>query len=100
MSVLSMPFACPGLRTRKRGRPFGRPRRALRCAACLPAAVGLVDAVGLDLLLAELLGDLLLLGDGVLVEAHALLRDHGLLDDGLLGAERDLVLLLRQLGAV
>src|SRR3954453_3522462 len=51
-------------------------------------------ALGLDLLLADLLADGLLVGVDVLVEADALLGDGALLDDRLLGVERDLVLLL------
>src|SRR3954464_4385285 len=57
-------------------------------------------ALGLDLLLADLLADGLLVGVDVLAEADALLRDGALLDDRLLGVERDLVLLLGDLGAV
>src|SRR5215207_7301582 len=65
-------------------------------AAGCSAATG----VGLDLLLADLLGDLVLLDDRLLVETHALLRHRALLDDGLLGVQRDLVLLLGDRGTV
>src|SRR4051812_17024988 len=57
-------------------------------------------AVGLDALLADLLGDRLLVGVDVLVEAHALLGDGALLDDGLLLVQHDLVLLLGDRRAV
>src|SRR5215218_8428330 len=71
----------------------GRPRRT---SAAEVRAVG----VELDLLLAHRVADLLLLGDGLLVQADALHR-HGLLgDDGLLGVEHDLVLLLADRGSV
>src|SRR3712207_2297412 len=56
--------------------------------------------VHVDFLAADLLGDLALLGVDVLVETDALLGHDALLDDGLLGAQRDLVLLLGELGAV
>src|SRR3954463_10435666 len=57
-------------------------------------------ALGLDLLLAHVLADGLLVGVDVLVEADALLGHGALLDDGLLGVERDLVLLLGDVGPV
>src|ERR687895_1753649 len=56
-------------------------------------------AVGLDPLLADLLGDRLVLGHGLLVHAHPLLGHGPLLDDRLLLVEHDLVLLLGDLGA-
>src|SRR3954447_6781646 len=63
-------------------------------------AVGDVDvALRLDALLADLVAHLGLLGDDVLVEADALLGHDALLDDGLLGVQRDLVLLLGEVAA-
>src|SRR5829696_5748913 len=66
----------------------------LRLAGAAPVAVDL------DLLLAEGLGNLLLLDLGVLVEADALLGDGLLFDDGLFLVEDDLVLFLGDGGAV
>jgi hypothetical protein len=57
-------------------------------------------ALSLDLLLADLLRDMLLVRDGVLVEAYALLGHWALLDHDLLLVEGDLVLLLGDLRAV
>src|SRR4051812_27152998 len=76
----------------------GAAPRGAAALAKLEAALGV--AVGLDLLLAEVLADGLLVGVDVLVEANALLGDGALLDDRLLGVERDLVLLLGDLRAV
>ena len=53
-----------------------------------------LDPVGLDLLLADLLGDLAVLGDGLGAQAHALLGDRLLVDDDLVLVQHDLVLLL------
>src|SRR5215210_564260 len=79
----------------KRGRGFfgwGR-ASAWRPPAHRPL-LGPVGPVGLDLLLANLLGDLSVLADLVLREAHALLRHGLLLDHRLLLVEHHLVLLL------
>src|SRR5688572_3128495 len=87
--------ACPSAGRRSSAVPvFYRARISSDAAVVVP------HAVDLDLLRAEVLGDLGLLGDRLLVEADALDR-HGLLgDDGLLGVEHDLVLLLADRGAV
>src|SRR3954452_23042615 len=72
----------------------------LACRARPPWSAVLPDvAVGLDALLADLVGDLPLVGDRVGLQAHALLGDGALLDHRLLGPERHLVLLLRDVAA-
>src|SRR3954451_17067974 len=73
---------------------------AARVAAGPGLEAPLGVALGLDLLLADVLADGLLVGVDVLVEADALLGDGALLDDRLLGVEGDLVLLLGDLRAV
>src|SRR5215207_1011919 len=79
-------------------RGAGFPSRPVRSAAPLRRAL-LLDALGVDLLLAHLLGDGPLVGDGLLVEPHALLRDCALLGNDLLLVQHDLVLLLGDVGA-
>src|SRR6476469_9368263 len=96
-------------KTARRARPhWGRARRRWRSAAGLillrlrlPLGVDVAaDAVGVDLLLADLLGHRLLLGDLLLAELDALDRDGLLLHDRALLGEHDLVLLLRDRRAV
>src|SRR3954463_1069771 len=98
----SMRFALPrsGALT---GEQVGNERAGEPARARLPprsVLAALLGAVDLDLLLGDRVGHLALLLNGVLVEAHALLRDGALLHDGLLGVERDLVLLLGDRRAV
>src|SRR5215210_7510163 len=73
----------------------GRPRYR----ASSVAASRLGAAVDVDLLLADIVADLLLVGHGLLVEPDALDRDGFLLDDRALLGENDLVLLLGDLRA-
>src|SRR5215213_11986 len=63
-------------------------------AASVAARGGLGAAVDVDLLLADLIADLLLLGHRLLVQPDALHRNGFLGDDGTLLGERHLVLLL------
>src|SRR4051812_43373557 len=98
----SMRFALPrsGALT---GEQVGNERAGEPARARLPprsVLAALLGAVDLDLLLGDRVGHLALLLDGLLVQAHALLRDGALLHDGLLGVERDLVLLLGDRRAV
>src|SRR5215216_2517313 len=73
----------------------GRPRVPSGLRSCSVSAVGSVlVALDLDLLLADLLGDLALYGDGLGVQTDPLLGHGPLLDHRLLLAEGDLVLLL------
>ena len=72
-------------------------RPAHRAAAHRRSRPGVVDALGLDLLLADLLGDLLPIGDGVHGEADTLLGNDRLVDDDLVLVQHDLVLLLVEL---
>src|SRR5205085_2901116 len=89
--------AKPSVHTSGAG-PWPAPRCcSLRFRRWLAALVGAVDV---DLLLGDGVGDLALLLDGLLVQAHALLGHRALLDHGLLGVQRDLVLLLGDRGAV
>src|SRR5512132_3082974 len=85
------------LRTRASGRSSasGRPRsRAATGVASVSAVGSVLVAVDLDLLLADLLGDLALVGDGLGVQAHPLLGHGPLVDHVLLLVEGALVLLL------
>src|SRR5215211_467864 len=82
---------------RAKGRGAGESPRPVRSVAPLPPA--LLDALGVDLLLAHLLRDGPLFGDRVLAEPHPLLRDRALLRHDLLLVEHDLVLLLGDVGA-
>src|SRR3954452_12992607 len=75
-------------------------RRVGRKGVLSDAPVRVRGAVDLDLFLADLVADLLLAGDGLLVQADALDRHGFLLDHGALGAQRHLVLLLADGGAV
>src|SRR5829696_5515338 len=78
----------------------GRPRVPSGLRSCSVSAVGSVlVALDLDLLLADLLGDLALLGHGLGVQADPLLGHGPLLDHRLLLAEGDLVFLLGDGGA-
>jgi len=82
------------------GQGWSFARRDHRAAPRVGLGSGLAAlAVGdlLDLLLANLLGDLLLTGHGLGAEADPLDRDGLLGHDGLLGLQHDLVLLLGQL---
>src|SRR5215218_6154837 len=73
----------------------GRPRVPSGLRSCSVSAVGSVlVALDLDLLLADLLGDLALFGHGLGVQTDPLLGHGPLLDHRLLLAEGDLVLLL------
>src|SRR5215212_3998464 len=73
----------------------GRPRVPSGLRSCSVSAVGSVlVAVDLDLLLADLLGDLALLGHGLGVQTDPLLGHGPLVDHDLLLAQGDLVLLL------
>src|SRR4051794_17563713 len=58
------------------------------------AETSVAVVVDVDALGADGVGDLALIGLDVLLQPHALLGDRALLHDGLLGVQRDLVLLL------
>jgi hypothetical protein len=64
------------------------------------ALLGVLDAVELDLLLADLAADRLLLGDGLLAESHPLDRNGLGVHDRALRVQSDLVLLLGDRRAV
>src|SRR4051794_20961446 len=79
-------------------RPIGGPvRQGLGPVGAVPGAVGVVE---LDLLLADLAADGLLLGDRLGAQFHPLHGDGLGRDHGALGVQCDLVLLLRDRGAV
>src|SRR4029450_9436205 len=80
--------------SRAAGGPAAPAREVIDLALVLTGELVLV-AVELDVLLADLLGDLALVGDGLGAEADPLLGHGPLVDHHFLLAEGDLVLLLR-----
>jgi len=88
------PRVLPCNRLAKRVPPARAAGSATAALLVASSALGGLESVGVDLLLADLFADLMLVGDRLLAKADALLGHDVLLHDGLLLVQDDLVLLL------
>src|SRR5215210_4173998 len=85
----------------ERRRPGARPgRRSSSVVLAARSALAQLGVVDLDLLLANVAADGLLVSDGLLADPDPLDRDGLGVDHWALGVQRDLVLLLRDRGPV